>query len=103
MFWLPLAGARLGSQRFYSLDEHQAMSTVSSQWSFWGCEMAGQRSLSRKMSHFTKPLWLELLPCTESIFVGSGKPSLDDSSFGNYLTIARAWQPLPLRKELFAG
>ena len=61
------------------------------------------RSLSRKMSHFPKPLWLELLSCTESIFVGSGKPSLADSSFDNYLTIARAWQPLPLRKGLFAG
>jgi hypothetical protein len=42
MLWLPFAGARLGSQGFYTHDEHQAAGTISSQGCFWSREVVGQ-------------------------------------------------------------
>src|SRR5450631_4395683 len=44
MLRLPLAGARLGSQGFYTHDEHQATSTISSQGCIWSREVVSQRT-----------------------------------------------------------
>ena len=44
----------------------------------------------------------ELSYRSESIFAGSGRPPLVDSSFGTYLTTAQVELTLPFRRELFA-